>query len=352
MPESDNDNQLDAMERLRQRVAQLEAEAKNNNDAREEPQRSTRGVTPANSAFGGTDFQPTGFAALPAFKPFGTNQKAKNAAFDRKARESRRDPGVFHGNKDLFDKWIIKIADKCEEDLETFKTECSRMALVFSLTDGQANDLLEARYSSTVIPFKNTAEMIATLSAVYYDDNQGSKAREKLRNLKYDPANKDMDIHEFIGKVNSLAEKAGIAKAERKIVLYEHIPAGLDLRLLRDSKDATISYEDFAGAVADAGVAKQRDYAERLEKKHARRDQSPTDHSDRKTRRRSPRREYRKEGKTEAKSDNTSPISEQKKAELKGDGKCFLCQKEGHIARHCPQMKVITALLVLVGAGE
>jgi hypothetical protein len=146
------------------------------------------------------------------------------------------------------------------------------MAFVFSLTDGQANDLLEARCSSTEIPFKNTAEMIATLSAVYHDDNQGSKAREKLRKLKYDPADKEIDIHQFIGKVNSLADKAGIAKAERKIVLYEHIPADLDLRLPRDSKDATISYEDFAGAVADAADAKQRACDERLEKKHASRD--------------------------------------------------------------------------------
>jgi len=58
MPGSNSENQLGEMERLRQRVAQLEAqaEAKNNNDAREEPQRSTRSVTPANSAFGGTDF--------------------------------------------------------------------------------------------------------------------------------------------------------------------------------------------------------------------------------------------------------------------------------------------------------
>ena len=121
MPESNSENQLVKMERLRQRVAQLEAEVKNNNDPREEPQRSIRDISLMNSAFGGTDFQPTGFAALSTFKPFRTNQKAKNAAFDRKARESRRDPGVFDGNQDLFDKWIIKIADKCEEDLETFR---------------------------------------------------------------------------------------------------------------------------------------------------------------------------------------------------------------------------------------
>ena len=27
------------------------------------------------------------------------------------------------------------------------------------------------------------------------------------------------------------------------------------------------------------------------------------------------------------------------------DGKCFLCQKEGHMARHCPQKKAIAAVL-------
>src|SRR4030081_2702780 len=123
------------------------------------------------------------------------------------------------------------------------------MALVYSLTEGLANDLLEARYSSTEIPFKNTSEMIATLSAVYYDDNQGSKACEKLCTLEYNVADKEMDIHQFIGTVNSLADKAGIAKAERKTVLFEHIPADLDLRLLRDSKDPSISYED---SVTDA----------------------------------------------------------------------------------------------------
>jgi hypothetical protein len=345
MPGNDNnDNQLAAMERLLQRVAQLEA--------REEPERSTRGVTPANSAFGGSDFKPVGFAALLAFKPFGDNQKAKNAAYDRKARETRRDPGIFEGDKDLFDDWIIKLADKCEEDLETFKTERSRMALVYSLTNGQATKLLKARYSSSEIPFKNTAEMIATLSAVFHDDNQASKAREELRNLEYNPADKELDIHQFIGKVNGLADTAGIGRAERKTVLYEHIPADLDLRLLRDSKDTTISYEDFAGAVADAATAKQRSYDKRVEKKQARRNQSPpTDHSSRNTDRssRNTRRRslHSKEVNAEAKStsDNPVPVSERKKAELKADGKCFLCQKEGHIARYCPQKKAIAAVL-------
>src|SRR4030081_600423 len=212
------------------------------------------------------------------------------------------------------------------------------MALVYSLTEGLANDLLEARYSSTEIPFKNTSEMIATLSAVYYDDNQGSKACEKLCTLEYNVADKEMDIHQFIGTVNSLADKAGIAKAERKTVLFEHIPADLDLRLLRDSKDPAISYEDFAGAVVDAAEAKQRAYDKRVEKKQANRNRSPTGQLMRQARRRSPRR---RDNEAKLTVDGTLPVSERKKV----DGKCFLCQKEGHMAHHCPQKKAIAAVL-------
>ena len=114
------------------------------------------------------------------------------------------------------------------EDADTFKTERSRMAVLNALTEGTANDLLEGRYNSTEMPFRNAAEMVATLSAVYHDDNQGSKAREELRKLEYDQTDKNMDIHQFIGLVNSLSDKANISKDDRKIVLYEHIPATIN----------------------------------------------------------------------------------------------------------------------------
>jgi hypothetical protein len=187
--------------------------------------------------------------------------------------------------------------------------------------------------------------MIATLTAVYHDDNQGSKAREQLRTLEYNVADKEMDIYQFIGTVNGLADKAGITKAEHKTVLFEHIPANLDIRLLRDSKDLTISYEDFAGMVADAAEAKQCANDKRVEKKQAtRNNQSPTSELPRQTR----RRFLRRGGPVKAKSttfDGTPPVSKRKKVELKVDGKCFLCQKEGYMARHCLQKRAIAAVL-------
>jgi hypothetical protein len=75
-----------------------------------------------------------------------------------------------------------------------------------------------------------------------------------------------MDNHQFIGIVNSLMNRAGITKAECKTMLFEHIPAALAICLLRDSKDPTILYEDFASAVAVGAEAKHRTYDKRIEK--------------------------------------------------------------------------------------
>jgi hypothetical protein len=171
------------------------------------------------------------------------------------------------------------------------------------------------------MPFKNVAEMVATLTAVYHDDNQGTKAREELRNLKYNPRDKTIDIHQFIGRVNSLADKANIAKADYKTVLFEHIPANLNPQLLGDSKDPLISYETFANKVADSALSQARAWEERQEYRKKRQVQ----------------KDIHPENKQGKKNFNKTPEDKgPSREELKKDGKCFLCQKEGHIARKCP----------------
>ena len=86
MPEgSNNGHPPGEMEQLLQRIARLEAEA--NNSAYNEREHSTRGITPINSAFGGADFRPVGFAAHPAFRPFGADQpngRPRTAARDQR----------------------------------------------------------------------------------------------------------------------------------------------------------------------------------------------------------------------------------------------------------------------------
>ncbi|KAG6241935.1 hypothetical protein E4U23_007054 [Claviceps purpurea] len=63
-----------------------------------------RHSTPAeHSAFGGTDFKPTGHAAHKSLTPFGDNQDAENPDYDRRARETRSQPDVFEDDKEKFE---------------------------------------------------------------------------------------------------------------------------------------------------------------------------------------------------------------------------------------------------------
>lgn len=113
----------------------------------------------------------------------------------------------------------------------------------------------------------------------------------------FDPRDKTTDIHQFIGEVNSLADKANVDKKDRKTVLFEHVPANLNQQLLGDSKDTATS-----ALRIDKPQTKEHIKAVEV---------------------RIPARE-----------------------DLKRDGKCFLCQKEGHIARNCPEkLNRIAALM-------
>ena len=112
-------------------------------------------------------------------------------------------------------------------------------------------------------------------------------------------------------------------------MLYEHVPANLDTRLLGDSTDDSISYETFARNVANAALASQRLWEERQEDREKRQTRRPP--------RRSERQYHKKEAKWAEGATKTNKVSEEEQENLRKEGQCFLCRKEGHIARNCPQ---------------
>lgn len=294
---------------------------------------NSRGVTPENSAFGGTAFKPSGLAAKAAFKPYGADELSVNPSYDAKAKRCGINPNIFDGKKEDFDDWVITVADKLIEDDATFRTERSRMAVVNALTSGLAKELLSTRYSSDDHPYTGVAEMIATLSAVYHNTNQAGDAREKLRHMMFKPG-KEMDINQFISKVNTLCSKANIPFSERKTVLFEHIPPYLNPQLLTDSKDLFISYETFCSRVADAAKIQEMTYNLYRERKKANNKQSPP-----------PKRTKVIKDFRETKDHFQINPNDKPKEDLKKEGRCFVCKKEGHIAKSCPERQQMNAAL-------
>ena len=316
-----------------------------------------RAATPANSAFGGQKFTPTGIAAKVAFAPYGSDQYTANPGYDRKARATAIDPGQFDGNKNKFDGWITRLADKLQEDNETFKTERSRMALINSLVTEAPQRLIRSRYESDTNPYSCAAEMIQVLATVYHDVNQALAARAQLSKMMYEPGGK-LDIYQYIAEVNSLADRASIPDTERKTILWEHIPPHLDHQLLGISQNPLITYEEFTKTVANAAYSHQRSYELRQESNRRKKDEaSRRDRPDRPrendryrpetARPRSPINPKPKHDKPTTVLEARRALTEREKQVHWEADTCFICGKTGHKSMDCPSRERLPSVKAL-----
>jgi hypothetical protein len=315
-----DDNLIAEMALMRQTIQRLERELVDKNGG-------TRASTPADSAFGGTAYKPTGMAAKPAFTAF---PDGKNNKYNDKSKARGKDPTPFEGDTEAFDLFVYSVADKFEEDETTFRTEKSRMAYLMNLLVGRARTTLATRYMSDDNPFSGVAEMIQTLEAAYHDKNQASSARDKLRKMSY-RLGQGQTIHEFMGEFNAVTAKAGVRSEDMKITLWEHIPPNLDTRLHEDAQDTSISYEKFCKSVASAAFSAQRawDVRQERQKKEGRPPNDKGGRRDNKPRGRDA--DYKKPS-----FGDYEKLSAEDRDKHKKQGTCFGCGVHGHILANCP----------------
>jgi hypothetical protein len=51
------------------------------------------------------------------------------------------------------------------------------------------------------------------------------------------------EIHQFISKINAVADLSKIPDSERKTILWEHTPPNLSTRLFKDTQDPDVTYD-------------------------------------------------------------------------------------------------------------
>lgn len=332
------ESRLDALEALIRRSLVDTAAASNAGQA--------RSATPYDSAFGGVSFQPSGAAMREGFAPFTDppDPKAENEQYDEKAKARGNDPSMFSGDEG-FDTWVVELDDKFMEDVKTYRTERSRMAYMMTRLEGDAKAALSPRYNKGT--FRCVAEMVQVLSASYHDPNRTSAARQKLASMRFKLGD---SIHKFIADFNATVQEANVAPADFKMTLWEHIPASLDPRLLRDSKDSTVSYEDFCSLIADAAFSNQKAFEDRKRNRPSKDTSDPGSRSQTRDTQRNNARGPRQQSNSfrcapsPARVGTAPPNRQQARraltpAELdahRAAGTCYTCGERGHRAADCP----------------
>jgi hypothetical protein len=120
--------------------------------------RYTREVIEEN-AFNKTYFKATDITTKTIFRTF-EEENDMNSVYDRKEKSRISDPEKFDNNRQNFNSWITKLADKFDENVITFKTEKSRIRYLMNNIIGKTKKSIEIRYQLKVRLFSYLAEMI------------------------------------------------------------------------------------------------------------------------------------------------------------------------------------------------
>jgi hypothetical protein len=236
---------------------------------------------------------------------------------DKKRIKIPDPPMLSDGQDPTFESWLIKIKHKLHGS--TFDDEDSKIAYVFSRTEGDATEHLEPFMINDDNLFQTVKDMLDFLKTIYVDPHRELNAREEYRALLMSKT----PFSEFITKFRQLATRAGIPRSSWQDDLFAKLPfdmqrSMLPIRANLSTFDTLVEH----CRLLDQGL---RRINERQNKTRERRNNSTRPPS------------------TTARTSNagtqprtTNRLPQALFEQLVKEGKCFTCHQTGHTSRDCP----------------
>ncbi|KAJ5666162.1 uncharacterized protein N7477_008610 [Penicillium maclennaniae] len=253
------------------------------------------------------------------------------------------DPPMLSDGKDVkFKAWKTEMRRKLLLNEDHYPTAAHQLAYVSSRCEGKALRHVNPRMQEDAMaPYKTVKDVFDHLEGVFHDPNQKQIARDEYYNLKMGPK---QDFTDFLAEFTYLAEESGQPKDLRKRDLYRKLPTLLQNQVMISAgDDSTLDQFIRKCQIASRLIAQQ--VASRSGSSRRGRDVNPSSNKNSGQSQENPLAQK-----------NPAGTDTARKATLMKEGRCFICEEQGHISRNCPKKTTTTAVATagsdLVAAEE
>jgi hypothetical protein len=271
----------------------------------------------------------------------GPSQASRNSSVNPESSRSTKFPDppmLSDGKNPRFEDWYTKIKHKLQANSDHYPDEQSKIAYIYSRTEGDAAQHLFPRMRDDATPFSSVQDVYDLLKSIYLDPNHVRNARAEFRGLRM---RKDEPFQEFHTRFLHLAQEAQISRIEWRDELIEKLRFDLQKAVLPQFHNLS-TFQELTDCCRTVDQGLQRIYRVEERSRHrvtasnapsSKKDQMKP--ADPPTTSRTQNTNTNRLTRAETPNVEANPNKEQ----LMKEGRCFYCKESGHMISGCPKRK-------------
>ena len=252
------------------------------------------------------------------------------AAHRQSARpEERRtakipDPPVLTDGKDpKFEDWVLRVNDKLAAKLTISQPRPCAWRMFKSRCGGRVAQQLTARSRpDSTIPYRDSVDGIDHLRHIFEDVNRSLVARSKFRALYLVQGTSFQDL---LSDFTYLAAEGNVNQTEWKMELYHKLGSELKRAVIREYLNSNADYGEFVSTCSQLATGLEQIS---FQENKARDLNNPPGTSGN-------QRSGRTKHAPDSKGKYDGPMTDELRALLLKEGRCFYCPEPGHTSLNC-----------------